>query len=167
MAEILYNLNSEIEASNLQITDLPSEIEANAQAVTNLNSEIEASELSIKDIYSSIESEYPVWSNNPLLLRYDHVPARNALNVKIGKAMQFRIYNPDPLFGIDLTTFKVRFNEGTWYRYGDSRFTFNEISYREYLVYFNPPNFTYDSQIDVELYCEDNFNNPGIKLEIF
>jgi len=101
-----------------------------------------------------------------LMVRYDHVPARDEQNVKIGKAMKFRLYNPDPLFGIDLTTFKVRFNGGTWYRYGDSRLTFTEVSYTEYLVYFNPPNFTYDSGITIEVYCEDNYNNPGIKLEI-
>ena len=161
----LSDLLSEIKAGNLSFTDLLSEVIANAQSLTDLLSEIDTSALSIKDINSFIESEYPTWSKF-LLLSHDHVPARNALNVKIGKAMQFRLYNPDPLFGIDLTTFKIRFNEGTWYRYGDTRLTFTEVSYREYLVYFNPPAFDYNSQIDLELYCEDHRNNPGIKLEI-
>ena len=120
---------------------------------------------SITDLLSSIDCDHPTWTKF-LLLRYDHVPARDAVNVQMGKAMQFRIYNPDPLFGIDLTTFKLRFNEGAWYRYGDSRLTFTEVTYREYLVYFNPPSFDYDSQVDIELYCEDYANNPGIKLEI-
>ena len=160
-----YWINAEIKAGNLSFTDLLSEVIANAQSLTDLLSEIDTSALSIKDINSFIESEYPTWSKF-LLLSHDHVPARNALNVKIGKAMQFRVYNPDPLFGIDLTTFKIRFNEGTWYRYGDTRLTFTEVSYREYLVYFNPPAFDYNSQIDLELYCEDHRNNPGIKLEI-
>jgi len=120
----------------------------------------------LTDITTHIDCEYPIWTKF-LRLKYDHVPALDAVNVQMGKAMKFRIYNPDPLFGIDLTTFKIRFNLGGWYRYGNSRLTFTEVTYREYLVYFNPPNFEYDSQVDVELYCEDNLNNPGIKLEIF
>ena len=120
---------------------------------------------SIADLLSEIVAANPV-REDFLLLRYDHVPARNAQNVQIGKAMQFRLYNPDPAFGIDLTTFKLRFDEGSWYRYGDSRLTFTEISYREYKVYFNPPNFDYNSEIMIEVYCEDHLNNPGIKLEI-
>jgi len=134
-----------------------------------LNTDIQADVLPIS--YTDLNAEIICLGNYTreryLMVRYDHVPARDEQNVKIGKAMKFRLYNPDPLFGIDLTTFKVRFNGGTWYRYGDSRLTFTEVSYTEYLVYFNPPNFAYDSQIDVELYCEDNYNNPGIKLEIF
>lgn len=112
-----------------------------------------------------IDSQYPT-REKFLLLRPDHIPARNEQNVQTGKTMQFRLYNPDPAFGIDLTTFKLRFDEGTWYRYGDSRLTFTEVTYREYKVYFNPPDFTYDSQIMIEIYCEDHRNNPGIKLEI-
>ena len=80
--------------------------------------------------------------------------------------MKFRAYNPDPAFGIDITTFKVRFNKGSWYAHGDSRFTFTEVNYREYLVYFNPPIFAYDTQISVEVYCEDHLNNKGTLLEI-
>ena len=133
-----------------------------------LNTDIQADVLPIS--YTDLKAEIICLGNYTreryLLLRYDHVPARDEQNVQIGKAMQFRLYNPDPLFGIDLATFKLRFNGGTWYRYGDPRFTFTEVNYREYLVYFNPPNFTYDSGITIEVYCEDNYNNPGIKLEI-
>ena len=106
-----------------------------------------------------------VWSKF-LLLRYDHVPARNEQNVPMGKVMVFRLYSPDPLFSIDLSTFKVRFDEGVWFRYGNPRLTFTKVTYKEYLVYFNPPPFAYDRQVAVELYCEDHMNNPGIKLEI-
>lgn len=101
-----------------------------------------------------------------LMLRHDHVPARDEQNVQMGKAMQFRLYNPDAELGIDLTTFKLRFDEGAWYRYGNSRLTFTEVNSREYLVYFNPSNFIYNSEIMIEVYCEDKANNPGIKLEI-
>ena len=101
-----------------------------------------------------------------LLLRYDHIPARNEQNVQSGKAMQFRLYNPYSALGIDLTTFKLRFDKGAWYRYGNSRLTFTEVSDREYKVYFNPPNFSYDSSVEIEVYCEGNSNDPGIKLEI-
>lgn len=131
----------------------------------DLDSEIEAVGLSLSDVMSEIDVIYPTRSDF-LLLRYDHIPERDAQNVQTGKAMQFRLYNPDPAFGIDLTTFKLRFDEGTWYRYGDSRLTFTEITYREYRVYFNPPNFDYNSEIMIEVYCEDHLNNPGIKLEI-
>ena len=120
---------------------------------------------SISDLSSEIVAIYPT-REDLLLLRHDHVPVRNEQNVQTGKAMQFRLYNPDPAFGIDLTTFKLRFDEGSWYRYGDSRLTFTEISYMEYKVYFNPPNFDYNSEIMIEVYCEDHLNNPGIKLEI-
>lgn len=140
-----------------------------------LNASMQARDKSLVFAFSAkwntikFNTPYPVdlavW-NKFLLLRYDHVPARNKQNVPMGKAMVFRLYSPDPMFSIDLSTFKVRFNSGVWYRYGDSRLTFTKVTYREYLVYFNPPNFDYDTQIGVELYCEDHMNNPGIKLEI-
>lgn len=120
---------------------------------------------SITDLSSSIGCEQPVW-DKCLLLRHDHSPARNEASAQVGKVMQFRLYNPDPAFGIDITKFKVRFNAGSWYEYGNSRLTFTEVSYREYRVFFNPPSFDYDSQINVELYCADHLNNKGILLEI-
>jgi hypothetical protein len=120
---------------------------------------------SILDLLSEIEALNPT-REDFLLIRHDHVPERDAQSVQTGKAMQFRIYNPDTAFGIDLTTFKVRFDEGAWYRYGNSRLTFTEVNYKECLVYFNPPNFTYNSEIMIEVYCEDHLNNPGIRLEI-
>ena len=117
------------------------------------------------NLLMDINSEYPI-RNQFLLLKYDHSPIREERNVSVSKVIQFRIYNPDSAFGIDLSTFKMRINDGVWYRYGNSRLTFTQVNYRECLVYFNPPNFTYDSQIDIKVYCEDNLNNPGIKLEI-
>lgn len=131
-----------------------------------LKTYIQAGSINLSDLISEIAALYPT-REKFLLLRYDHIPARNAQNVKTGKAMQFRLYNPDTAFGIDITKFKVRFDGGVWYRYGDNRLTFTEINYREYLVYFNPPNLPYDTQITAELYCEDHRNNLGIKLEIF
>ena len=118
------------------------------------------------DLSSVVDCKQPIWAKC-LLLRHDHSPTRNEQNVPIGKVMQFRLYNPDPAFGIDITKFKVRFNAGSWYEYGNSRLTFTEVSYREYRVFFNPPNFSYDAQIDVELYCTDHLNNKGILLEMF
>lgn len=109
--------------------------------------------------------EYPIWQRF-LMVAYNHTPVRFEYNVPVNKIIQFRLYNPDSNFGIDLDTFKVRINKGEWIRYGDSKLVFTEISYREYKVYFNPPDFDYDSNIEVEVYCEDDFNNPGIKLEI-
>lgn len=146
-----YWLNTYIQAGSISLTDIMSDIQAKAE--------------SLPDVMAELNAIYPT-REDFLLLRYDHTPARNAQNVKTGKAMQFRLYNPDPAFGIDLTTFKLRFDEGSWYRYGDSRLTFTEISYMEYKVYFNPPNFDYNSEIMIEVYCEDHLNNPGIKLEI-
>lgn len=117
------------------------------------------------DLLTSIKSEYPILCQS-IRVHYDHIPARDAQNVQRGQVMQFCIYRPDPLFSIDITTFKIRFNAGIWYEYGDARFTFTEISYREYMVYFNPPDLEYDSQIMIEVYCEDNANNLCVKLEI-
>ena len=158
-----YWLNTDI-ATCKQYTDLRIDIQA-LRSKWWLNTEIKAGIENIPDLKIFINGKYPT-REKFLLLRYDHVPARNEQNVPMGKAMQFRLYNPDSAFGIDLTTFKLRFDEGVWYRYGDSRFTFTEVNYRECLVYFNPPNFLYDREIMIEVYCEDHLNNPGIKLEI-
>jgi len=103
---------------------------------------------------------------DPLLLRHDHSPGRNEQNVPVARPMKFRLYNPDSNFGIDDTTFKVRFNAGVWYEYGNSRLTFTTISAQEHHIYFNPPAFEYDTEINVELYCGDDSGNPGILLEI-
>ena len=100
-----------------------------------------------------------------LLLRYDHSPGRDEQNISIGETMQFRLYHPDTAYEIDITKFKVRFNGGIWYEHGHSSLTFTEISSREYRVYFNPPDFDYDTQISVELYCGGT-SDHGILLEI-
>lgn len=134
-------------------------------AFQDLLSGIQAGCTSISDLKTFIGNQYPI-REKFLRLKYDHIPARNEINVSVDRPMTFRVYNPDPAFGIDITTFKVRLNEGIWYRYGDTRFTFTKVNYREYLIYFNPPKLTYDRQIMAELYCEDHLNNPGIKLEI-
>ena len=134
------------------ITDLSSSIVA-LRSKWWLNTDIQAA------------TDYPD-RDRFLMVRHDHVPERDEQNVLTGKAMRFRLYNPEVELGIDLTTFKMRFDEGDWYRYGDSRLTFTEVNSREYLVYFNPPNFTYDREIMIEVYCEDKAHNPGIKLEI-
>lgn len=150
------------------IIDLSSDIEA-LRSKWWLNTDIQAAGIqTIKYLKTFIDARYSTLSEREkfLLLRYDHTPTRNAQSVKTAKAMQFRLYNPDTAFGIDITSFKVRFDGGAWYRYGDNKFTFTKVNYREYLVYFNPPNLPYDSQITAELYCEDHRNNPGIKLEI-
>ena len=160
-----YWVSTEVKAANVSFIDLSSEIQTVSEVLITLKLDIRAAFSVINDLNTEITILYPV-RDKFLLLRYDHVPARNEQNVQIGKAMQFRLYNPDPAFGIDLTTFKIRFDSGAWYRYGDDRLTFTEISYREYKVYFNPPDFAYDSEITAELYCEDHLNNPGIKLEI-
>jgi hypothetical protein len=151
MAENIVDLKTSIQSGDISLTDVMSDIQAKAE--------------SLSDIMAELNAIYPT-RKDFLLLRYDHTPARNEQNVQTGKAMQFRLYNPDTAFGIDLTTFKLKFDEGVWYRYGDSRLTFTEITYRECLVYFNPPDFDYGAEITIELYCEDHLNNPGIKLEI-
>ena len=179
-AQQILNLFTEIKAGNQVISDLISSIAAIFGSVTDLKSEIQSRDIIVLDLYTAIRATreslsdvnsdisvviYPT-REKFLLLRHDHIPVRNEQNVPMGRAMQFCLYNPDSAFGIDLTTFKLRFDEGVWYRYGDSRFTFTQISYREYKVYFNPPNFLYDREIMIEVYCEDHRNNPGIKLEI-
>lgn len=134
------------------ITDVLSEITA-VRSKWWLNTDIQAT------------TDYPD-RERFLLVRHDHVPERDEQNVLTGKTMQFRLYNPEVELGIDLTTFKLRFDEGIWYRYGNSRLTFTEVSSKEYRVYFNPPNLDYNSEIMIEVYCEDKAHNPGIKLEI-
>ena len=150
------------------IIDLSSDIEA-LRSKYWLNTDIQAAGIkSIKHLKTFVDARYSTLSEREkfLRLKYDHIPARNEINVPVDRPMTFRVYNPDPKFGIDITTFKVRLNEEVWYRYGDARFTFTKVNYREYLIYFNPPKLTYDRQIMVELYCEDHLNNPGIKLEM-
>lgn len=166
-SEGIIDLLSEISTRKTVLADLNTAIKS-LRSKWWLNTEIQAGvpDIGFITLNTFIDSKYPVWEKF-LLLRYDHIPARNAQNVKTGKVMQFRLYNPDTAFGIDITKFKVRFDGGVWYRYGNSRLTFTKVNYREYLVYFNPPNLPYDTQITAELYCEDHRNNPGIKLEIF
>lgn len=162
------DLSTEIAAKAQRLLDLNTEISANAQIFQDLNTEIAAEKiviLSIIDLLTEVEVVHPVRSRY-LLLRYDHTPGRNEQNIPISRAMKFRVYNPDPAFGIDITTFKVRFNGGSWYTHGDPRFTFTKVNYREFLIYFNPENYNYDSKVDVEVYCEDHLNNKGIELEI-
>lgn len=185
----IVDLKSEIAANSLTFCDLNTDIAALRSkhwlntdiqikipyVFFSLISSMQARDKSLVFAFSAkfntikFNTPYPVdlavWSKF-LLLRYDHVPARNEQNVLMGKAMVFRLYSPDPLFSINLSTFKVRFDEGVWFRYGNPRLTFTKVTYREYLVYFNPPTFAYDRQVAVELYCEDHMNNPGIKLEI-
>lgn len=169
-SQILSDLYAEIAAWHGEISvidDFLTEVSAQAQILSDLNTEIAAGEitLSITDLLTEIEAVHPIRSRY-LLLRYDHMPGRNEQNVPISRAIKLRVYNPDPAFGIDITTFKVRFNEWVWYLYGDPRLYFTKVNYREYLIYFNPPNYNYDSKVDVEVYCEDHLNNKGIELEI-
>lgn len=148
--------------------NLFTEISTNAQMLTDLCTEIAASvipSLVVKDLSTEIEAVYPTRSRY-LFVRYDHVPERNEQNVPISRAIKLRLYNPDPAFGIDITTFKMRLNSSAWYAYGNSRLTFTKVNYRECLIYFNPEKYNYDSKIDVEVYCEDHLNNKGIELEI-
>jgi hypothetical protein len=131
------DLKTEFSSKALKLLDIYSDIEV-IRCKYWLKTEIKAGYSSTLGLKTFIDNQYPT-REKFLLLRHDHIPVCDEINVPVDSPMTFRVYNPDPAFGIDITSFKVRLDEGIWYRYGDARFTFTKVNYREYLIYFNPP----------------------------
>ena len=154
--------------ANAKIFDgLLVDIAAHELIIVDLSTDVRAMKTGWNDLKTSIvRVRYPEWQT-PIMLSYRSIPTTiGGTDTRVNRQLQLRIFNPDPHFDINVTSFKISFNDGaTEYEYGDPQVAFHRVNYREVVFYVWPPIFGYEETVKVEVYCEYSFGNPGLLVE--